>query len=177
MPDKAPKVNAKLEIVEIIDRLEAVTSSATKLPLTRRAVINPGEIQELVRQLRNSLPSDINEALQIIRYRDALVSQAQTDSSRMRSKAEQESMQKVSETQIVRDAKIKAQGILENAGKEREAVLVDAEKEAAAKIEGADKYAIEVLSRLEEEMDTLLQTARRGIESLKEGKVLGDARG
>jgi cell division septum initiation protein DivIVA len=172
MPEKTPKLNGKIEIVEIIARLEAITGSATKLPLTRRAVINPREIQELVNQLRNSLPSDINEALQIIRYRDALVSQAQTDASRMRQKAEQESMQKVSDTQVVRDAKAKAQAIIEEAGKERQKVLDEAEKEAAAKIDGADRYAIEVLTRLEAEMETLLQTARRGIESLKEGKVL-----
>ena len=175
MPDKAPKLTAKLEIVDVIARLEAITGSATKLPLTRRAVINPREILELVNQLRNTLPTDINEALQIIRYRDALVSQAQTDASRMRSKAEQESMQKVSDTQIMRDAKIKAQALLEQAGRERAAILAEAEKEGAAKVEGADKYAIEVLTRLEEEMDTLLQTARRGIDSLKEGKVLEDA--
>jgi len=172
MPDKAPNLNAKLEIVEIISRLEAVTVSATKLPLTRRAVINPREIMELVNQLRNCLPTDINEALQIIRYRDALVSQAQTDATRMRSKAEQESMQKVSDTQLVRDARVKAQGILVEAGRERSIVLAQAEKEAAEKIEGADKYAIEVLTSLEEEMGTLLQTARHGIESLKEGKAL-----
>jgi len=172
MPDKAPNLNMKLEIVEIIGRLEAVTSSATKLPLTRRAVINPSEIQELVNQLRNCLPTDINEALQIIRYRDALVSQAQADASRMRGKAEQESMQKVSDTQIMRDARAKAQGILDQAGRERAAILAQAEKEAAEKVEGADRYAIEVLTRLEAEMDTLLGTARHGIESLKEGKAL-----
>ena len=175
MPEKPPKMKAKLEIMEMIARLEAITGSATKLPLTRRAVINPREIQELVNQLRNALPTDINEALQIIRYRDALVSQAQTDATRMRSKAEQESMQRVAETQIMKDAKVKAQALLEEAGRERAAILTQAEKEAAAKIEGADRYAIDVLSRLEEELDTLLQTARRGIESLREGKVLEDA--
>lgn len=172
MPEKAPKLTGKLEILEIIARLEAVTNSATKLPLTRRAVFNPNEIHELVNQLRNTLPPDINEALQIIRYRDALITQAQTDAKSLRGKAEQESMQKVSDTQIVRDARAKAQGIIEDVQKERAAVLLDAEKEAAAKVHGADRYAIDVLTRLEEEMDTLLQTARRGIESLREGKEL-----
>jgi len=174
MPERGPKLRPKLEIVDMIMRLEAITASATKLPLTRRAVINPREIQELVTQLRNALPSDINEALQIIRYRDTLVSQAQTDANRMRAKAEQEAMQKVSETQIVKDAKKMAAAITHEAQAERDALLAEAETQATIRIKGADEYAIDVLTRLDEELNTLQVTTRRGVESLKEGKVLGE---
>lgn len=175
MTERGPKVRPKLEIVDLIARLEAITSSATKLPLTRRAVINPREIQELVSQLRSALPADMNEALQIIRYRDTIINQAQADATRARSKAEQEAMQKVSDTQIARDAQAKADQLLLDSEKERQALLAEAEKQALARIHGADQYAIEVLSRLEEELNTLLQTTRRGIESLKEGKVLEES--
>lgn len=174
MPERSPKLRPKLEIVDIIARLEAITNSATKLPLTRRAVINPREIQELVTQVRSALPTDINEALQIIRYRDTIISQAQADANRTRAKAEQEAMQKVSEAQVMRDAQAKAKEIVAEAEKERQALMVEAEKQAAARVQGADQYALEVLSRLEEEMNTLLQTTRRGIESLKEGKALDE---
>ncbi len=177
MAERGPKVGPKLEIVRIVERLEAMTSSATKLPLTKRAVINPREIQEMVSQIRNSLPSDINEALQIIRYRDTIISQAQTDANRMRTKAEQESMQKVSETQIVKDSRKKAEEVLAAAQQDRRALLAEAENQAKGHIEGADHYAIDVLSRLEQELSALLFTAQRGIESLKEGKVLGDVEG
>ncbi len=172
MAERGANTRPKLEIVEIIGRLEGLTGSATKLPLTKRAVINPKEVQELVTQLRNALPSDINEALQVIRYRDTMIHQAQSDATRMRNKAEEESMVKVSESQIVKDAQVKAKQIIAEANEQKKQVLRNAEKEAEEKLSGADSYALEVLTRLEEEMSTLLQTTRRGIESLREGKVL-----
>lgn len=172
MAERGPNTRPKLEIVEIIGRLEALTGSATRLPLTKRAVINPKEVLELVAQLRNALPSDINEALQVIRYRDTIINQAQTESTRTRNKAEEESMVKVSESQIVKDAQVKAKQIIAEANEQKKQVIRGAEKEAQDKLSGADNYALEVLTRLEEEMDTLLQTTRRGIKSLREGKVL-----
>jgi len=174
MAERGPNTRPKLEIVEIIGRLEALTSSATKLPLTRRAVINPKEVQELVTQLRNALPSDINEAMQVIRYRDTIINQAQTDATRMRNKAEEESMVKVSESHIVKDAQVKAKQIIAEVNEQQEQVMRDAENAAENKLSGADNYALEVLTRLDEEMNALLQTTRRGIESLREGKVLED---
>ena len=90
MADRGPKPETTLEIMATLDRMEAITGSATKLPLTRRAVINPKEIQDLVAHIRHALPTDISEALQIIRYRDTLISQAQAEASRLRADAERE---------------------------------------------------------------------------------------
>ncbi len=177
MADRTPKIRPNLEMIEIINRLEAITGSATKLPLTKRAVINPREIQELVTQLRNSLPNDINEALQIIRYRDSLLQQAQTDATHVRNKAEQEALLKLSDSQIVKDAKKMAEGIIAEAREQQQAMLAEAEKQAQARVEGADTYAIDVLGRLEEELSALLQTTRRGVETLKEGKDLEKSEG
>ena len=174
MAERGAKLQPKLGIMDVIARLEAVTGSATKLPLTRRAVINPREMQDLVTQLRNSLPADINEALQIIRYRDTRISQAQTEAARIKADAEQEALQKVSETQIVTDAQVMAENIKSEAHGQQQALLADAEQQATSRVNGADAYALDVLTRLEEELTTLLSTARGGIESLKEGRVLGD---
>ena len=175
MATRGPKLNLKLEVIDVLARLEAITASATKLPLTRRAVINPQEIQELVTQARNSLPTDINEAQQIIRYRDTLISQAQAEAIRLRADAEQAAMQKVSETQIMKDARVKAEDIRDEAQREGQDILAQAEKQATSRIDGADTYAMEVLTRLEEELTALLATARRGIESLRDGQVLEEA--
>ncbi len=174
MADGVPRLDRKLEIMAVLERMEAVTGSATKLPLTKRAVINPRDLQDLVAQLRNVLPSDINEALQIIRYRDTLVSQAQAEAARIRAEAEQSSLQRVSEAQVVKDAQAAAETVKREAEQDRQDILAEAEKQAAAKVEGADSYATEVLTRLEQELSALLTTARRGIDSLKEGRVLDE---
>ena len=172
MTQRATPPRERLEIFDVLDRIEALTSSATKLPLTRRAVINPDDIQQLVDRLRRLLPSDITEAQQIIRYRDSFVLQAQTDAKRVRTAAEAEAMQKVSDTQVMHDARKAAEQLEEDARRRAEQMAIDAETQARARVEGADAYAIDVLHRLEEELGTLLGTARRGLESLSEGREL-----
>lgn len=174
MADSAPRGETNLEIMAILDRMEALTGSATRLPLTRRAVINPKDIQELVSHIRKALPADINEALQIIRYRDTVISQAQAEASRLRADAEQEALRRVSAAQIVKDAQSKAAIIVEEGQKKGEAMLAEAEGRASTRISGADEYALEVLGRLESELGSLLATAQRGIDSLRTGHVPDD---
>ena len=174
MTQRATPPRDRLEIFDVLDRIEALTSSATKLPLTRRAVINPGDVQDLVTRLRQLLPSEITEAQQIIRYRESFVQQAQTDAKRIRNTAEAEALQKIADTQVMHDARKAAQQLEEDARRKVEQAVIDAEKQARSRVEGADAYAIDVLHRLEEELDTLLGTTRRGMESLRDGRDLGE---
>lgn len=172
MTTKQPKLRTRMEVFEILDRLEAIAGSATKLPLTQRAVINPRDILELVSQLRHTLPQDIGEAQQIIRYRDTIVKQSQDEATGVRKAAERESMEKVADTQVVKDAKSKAEEIRGQAKKDAAELITQTEEQATARIKGADEYAVDVLRKLEEELNTLLLTARRGLEALEAGREL-----
>lgn len=174
-----PKLRGKLEVFDILAQLEAVTATATKLPLTRRAVINPAEIHDLVARLRHALPADLAEAQQIIRFRDTFLAQSQNDAKRIRATAEQEALQRLSESQIAADAMKDAEKIKAAAQQQVAQTLVEADAQARQRIEGADAYAIEVLSKLEEELHTLLLTARRGLDTLQTGHDIssdGEAR-
>ena len=159
----------RLQVFQVLDVLESLTASATKLPLTKRAVINPADIQELIARLRHVLPGDITQAQQIIRYRDSILSRAQADAKRMRETAEQESRQKVSDTQIMNDAAKQAEAVDAEAQRRAEELVAAAQAKVQERIDGADAYAIDVLERLEEELGALLSTARRGLDELKSG--------
>ena len=167
MAQGSPKLSTKIAIIEILDRLEAIAGSATKLPLTKRAVINPQEIQELVGQMRAALPEDINEALQIIGYRDSIIAQAQAEAERLRAHAQQEAQQAVSESPIMKEAEKKAEELKLAAQRQGEAVVAEAQRQAGSQASGADAYAVDVLRRLEQELDTLLATARHGVKYLE----------
>lgn len=170
---QTPQVRGRLEVYELLTQLETLTGSATKLPLTRRAVINPAEVQDLVVRLRRSLPSDINEAQQILRYRDTFLSQAQADAKRLRATAEQEAIQKVSDSQVLQDAAKDADRIKAEAQRRAEEILIEADAQARQRIEGANAHAVDVLSRLEEELHALLQQARRGLDVLNAERESG----
>jgi len=177
MAESAPNLQTRLQVFDLLDRLEALTASATKLPLTRRAVVNPAELQEVAARLRHLLPKEIVEAQQIIRYKDSLVQRAQVDAKRMRDAAEQEARHKISETQIMHDARREADELAAGARRRADETVAGSEAQARQRIEGADAYAMDVLRKLDEELTALLASARRGMEVLESGSHLDQGEG
>ena len=171
MPEQTPNLRTRLEVFEILEQLDTITKAATKLPLTRRAVINPRDLQTLVARLRHVLPTEVAQAQEIIRYKDSLIGQAQTEAKRLRSTAEQESLQRVSESQVVQDARAAGTEIRARAQDEARAAVSEAEARAMERMRGADDYAIEVLDGLEGDLESLLGTTRRGLSALRPERV------
>ena len=177
MADQTPDFRTRLEVFDILEQLEAVTASAPKLPLTKRAVVNPQHLQMLVARLRHVLPPEVVQAQEIIRYRDTLIAKAQEEAQRVRASAEQESVQKVSETQLVRDADATATDMRGRAEDEARSMISDVEERARDRMRGADDYAAEVLRKLEGELEALLGTMRRGLEALEPQAQISEQQG
>lgn len=170
-----PKLRDRLEVFDILDRLQSLSDGGAKLPMTNRVLINPLELRDIVAKLKRALPRDITEAQQIIRSREAYLAQAQGEAKRIRTIADQEAMNKVAETQIVENATKAAEQLRAEAQASIKLAGEQIEKQTRDRMAGADQYAIEVLRKLEEELNTLLLTARRGLESLQSGRELDDA--
>ena len=157
---------ANLEALKVLEKLEALTASATKLPLTNRAVLNPADLTELCNALKKALPAGITEAQQIIRFKDSILTQAHAEAKKIRAEADEQSLTKVGDTQVVRDSRANAERIIAEAREQAGEVLERAEEIARQRLQGADEYADEVLEKLEGELGALLATARRGREIL-----------
>ena len=112
---QAAPVKSKLEVFDILKKLESLTDSATKLPLTNRAVLNPADLNELIGALKRVLPAEVTEAQQIIRFKESILGQAHNEAKRIRATAEEESLNKVSETQVSRDSKVMAERLVAEA--------------------------------------------------------------
>ena len=160
--------DANVEALKILEKLEALTSSATKLPLTNRAVLNPADLNALCTALKKALPKGIAEAQQIIRFKDSILTQAHAEAKRIKSDADEQSMTKLSDTQVVRDSRATAERIIAEAREQAGEVLERAEEIARQRLQGADDYADDVLEKLEGELGALLATARRGREILSQ---------
>lgn len=176
MVQQAPKLRDRLEVFEILDQLEKLgADSRPKFPLSKNLSISPLEFNELIAKLRRALPRDITEAQQIIRSREMYLAQAQGEAKRIRTMADQEAMQKVAETEIVQEAQKAAEKARAEAQATVKLAIEQADKQARERMAGADAYAVDVLRKLEEELNALLLTARRGLESLQSGRELDEA--
>lgn len=174
MQQPAP-ITTRLEVFDVLDQIESITGAATKLPLTNRAVLNPADLTNMVGALRRALPAEVREAQQIIRFRDSILSHAHNEAKRIRAGAEQESLNTVSETEVVRASKLTADRVMGEARERASEVLAQAEATATRRVQGADGYAEDVLEKLEGELSALLATARRGLETLAQTRDTPDS--
>ena len=139
-------------------------------------------------ELKNSIPSDIQEAREILKQKESILNQTNLEARRvkdaaeqeaisLRAAAEQEQQTRVDETEIVKGAEAKAeevnqqslqegQQIVQDAQRRSYRIIDEAEAAAATRREGADQYARETLFGLEERLAGLLGQVRKGIDAL-----------
>jgi len=134
--------------------------------MSRKALVDPDVILELVDQLRVAIPQDITEAEEVLRKREALLNHSLEEARRIRASAETEYRSRVDESELVKEAEKQAAQIVEEAQQKAQHILDMADDDAANRRSSADQYAQEVLYQLEQEVAGLLTTVRRGIEVL-----------
>jgi vacuolar-type H+-ATPase subunit H len=145
-----------IDVLQLINRLETLVNSGTRVPLTSRAIVDEQEFLDIIDQLRVAVPEELRQAKRVSQDRDRVISQAQSEADRLIESAREQAMLLLQEDQKVRDA-------LEYAAR----ITADATQEAEEIKRGADAYATEILDGLENELMKLLATVRRGKATLQ----------
>jgi hypothetical protein len=140
-----------VDVLQLIDRLEQLVSSGTRLPLSSRIMIDEQEFLDIIDQLRVTVPEEMKQARRFSQERDRVLQQAEQEAEKVINTAQERAMLMLQDNEIVRLAQDEARRLL-NEGEQ----YVDEIKR------GADVYALEVLSGLEGELTKLLVTTRKG---------------
>ncbi|MFQ5859995.1 MAG: hypothetical protein ACE5IG_00410 [Dehalococcoidia bacterium] len=146
--------------------LESLVATSTRVPATRRTLVDPGKIRELVDQMRLAIPQDLKAAQEVLQGKDLLISQAQAEARKIREAAEEEYRARVEESEVVKGATQRAEELSQEAQQKAQRQLDQAELHAKSRIAEADTYAAQVLKRLEQQLATTLDTVRRGMDVL-----------
>jgi vacuolar-type H+-ATPase subunit H len=155
-----------MDISNVIDRLDALVNTSSKLPTSRNRIVDADKIMELVEQLRLSIPQDIRAAQEVIERKDAILNQAQIDARRTRSEAEDEYRARLDQNELIASARQKSESLLEDAEQRANSLIQRAEVESKSSRTEADAYVVQSLRTLEKEMSTVLGSVRRGLDSL-----------
>lgn len=165
-------------VLDDLDLLEDLLSTARRIPLTPNVVVSEEGLIELLERIRAAIPEAITAAGHLLDDRAAIldeanreaaevlaraqddagrtVEQARLEAERIREVAEQHAAALVADHAIVRDATQRANEEL--AGAERQAAEVRGE---------ADAYAREVMERLAEHLERALGTVQKGLATLE----------
>ena len=159
-----------METLELIDRLEAVVGGASKMPLTNKAMVDVRQLVEIVDQMRASVPQDMRDAQQILEKRESLINQALMEARKVKSSADQESKTKVGDSELVKNSQKRSDEIMADVQKRADKLMADTQRQADQTRAEADRYALDVLSKLESQLNGLLNSSRRGIEMLEQAQ-------
>ena len=144
--DSIEKLNAAITLIE----------EARGVPLSASCVVHRGEILEILDGARVALPTDLDQAIEIIFPREHIIEEARTSAEQLIATAREDVSRMVEQTAIVQAAREEAQRILDDAR-----LLADEERaEVESYIDGR-------LATLEVILNKTMEAVARGRERLE----------
>jgi F0F1-type ATP synthase membrane subunit b/b' len=137
----------KLTLQDIIDRIDQVRERSPKLFGYR--IVKDEELADAIAHLRTSFPEQVRNATALLEQRDALLSDARRQSSRMIEEGQRSHDDLVADSEIVRSAIA-----------ERERLMGEVEAARKSAEQQADEYSLKMLEQLEEILKKLAETVK-----------------
>lgn len=154
-------------IFELLDRLEELLDSATRIPFSAKVILDQDEALDILDRLRAELPEEYQKAQEVLDKREAVLLDARRQAADILGDARGQVARMVDENEISRMAR-----------QERDAIVAEAEQSAREIIADANEYARSVLSSLEGSLRRVLESIALGqselSESLREAAVEGE---
>lgn len=101
-----------MKFLELIDELLEYIEHSSNLPLSSKSVIDKIEIIELIKEIKNKIPEEMNKAKWIIKERDRIIREAKEEAESMLNNSGEQLRKLVDEHEITKNAKQKANDII-----------------------------------------------------------------
>jgi cell division septum initiation protein DivIVA len=151
-----------MDILHLIDQLEAVITNGWHIPLTSDIITNEDELLRILDEMRVRIPQEVQQAKRLLQEKERVLAQAREERDRIVALANEEVAKLTEEHEITKSAQVRAQTIVERAQREAQSIR-----------KGADDYVIEVLSTLQEQLERVLATVNNGILAVQQGVTHG----
>lgn len=132
-----------------LHQLEIMVAEAKAVPLSASIMLNRGEIDGLVTELRDALPEEIRRARWILKERDEILDKSKRESAKMIEEAQSERERLVSKTDVVQAASREADRILEEAEERARQIRLEAEDYVDAKLANFEVVLQKTLAAVE----------------------------
>lgn len=155
-----------MDIINVMDRLEALVNTSSKVPATRSKLVDEEKISELLEQMRLAIPQDMRAAQEVIERKDAILNQAQVDARRVRREAEDEFATRLDQNELMAAARKRAEELDQDIERKATRLMEQAVSESRNSRADADAYVVQTLRKLENEMTSVLASVRKGLDAL-----------
>jgi vacuolar-type H+-ATPase subunit H len=144
------------DTLALLERLEEVLGSGSRLPFTGRVLVDIDECFDIVGQIGMNLPGEFRQARRINSDREALIEEARARAEQIIRSAEADARDRVKEHYLTEEAQARA-----------DEMLADAERRAADIRREAYDYAYQLLRDLDRRLQSVFGVIREGMEELR----------
>ncbi len=142
----------------LIDELENLVNSATRMPLGGRLLIDEAALRHLVDEMRASLPDELRVGQRIAGERDRILADARAQARRI-----------IEDSQTQLSSKLDEQTVVQAARQRAREIQADAEKATAHLRAETDQYVLNQFSALESRLIRVLREVQAGQRTLTQG--------
>lgn len=150
-------------LLALLRRMEELVDNSGRVPLSGKIIVPEDDIYDLIDALKESLPREIEEALRIVREREAVLDDARKQAEDILRDASSYVDKLASESNVVRRAEEQA-----------EQYMADARKVAQEINSGTREYADDLLKNVQGLLEQSLTDVKRSRQELKVRKPMGD---
>ena len=150
-----PQEDDTIDILMLVDRLEAVINGGWRPPMSTKVMIDEREALDVLDLMRSTVPEEIKQARRINQEREKILAQAQTEANRLVTQAQERVERMMAEDNVRLAAEERARDIIDQASHEADEVR-----------QGADQYALDMLDRLDAELHRITGSVRNAISAL-----------
>ncbi|GAA4888942.1 DivIVA domain-containing protein [Actinomycetospora straminea] len=148
-------LSAVYRVFEALDELVTLCEEARGLPMTSNCVLPRGDVLELLDDVREAIPGELDDAQDVLDHRDKLIADATEEAETAR-----------------REAREEADRLLAEAREQAQQMIAEAEHEAERTVgRGRREYA-ELTERAEAEAERMVEAGRQHYErSVADGRA------
>lgn len=141
-------------VFESLDALVTVVEEARSLPMTSNCVVPRGEVLELLDDVREAIPGELDDAQDVLDRRDELVDDAAQEAEQTRASAQADA------DQMLAEAREEAERTVAEARAEAEQAVARARHEAERAIAEGRRQYTDLTDRAEAEADRIATAGR-----------------
>lgn len=146
-----------MNFMELVDELEDLVETASQVPLTGKIMIDREDILEIISDLRNEVPQEVEEASKVNKNRESIIEDAKAEAEKMVGMARAKAEEYINEDDLVIKANERAEEILSKANEESLQIR-----------EGARDYADELLENTQVNLSEIIKMLNENRRELRD---------
>jgi len=131
-----------MDVIKLLEYLQGIIESSSKIPVTGKAVINKREILDIIDQIINHLPDEFKKSQWVCDEKERIL----VDAKKQAKIFEEETIDKIRR-------RVEKQDLVKEALNRSEEIIASAQRDAKIMRLGAKDYADEILSQLDKEIE------------------------